>query len=120
MPKRPIESLGALVKARRGQRKLRETALTVGISAPTLMRIENGRMPDLTTFGKVCSWLEIDPKEFLGGSASKADGPNVLTVSAHFRADKNPRPETIKALAQMILVASQMQPPSNLSTQDDI
>jgi hypothetical protein len=36
--------------------------------------------------------------------------PSLLSVSAHFRADKNPKPETANALAQMILLGARMQP----------
>lgn len=114
MPRRTIESLGTLVKAKRGDRKLRETAHEIGISPATLMRVENGRTPDIGTFAKLCSWLEIDPKEFLGGPQSKANSPGLLSVSAHFRADKNPKPETANALAQMILLGAQMQPRKDL------
>lgn len=110
MPRRTIESLGPLVKTKRGEKKLRETAKEIGLSPATLMRVENGRTPDVGTFGKICNWLEIDPKEFLGGPQTTADSSGVLTVSAHFRADKNPKPETANALAQMILLVSKRQP----------
>jgi hypothetical protein len=73
------------------------------------MRVENGRTPDVGTFGKICGWLGVDPKEFLGGVQSQTS-PSLLSVSAHFRADKNPKPETANALAQMILLGARMQP----------
>jgi len=38
MRKRTLESLGGLVRDKRGQQKLRETALQVGIGPATLMR----------------------------------------------------------------------------------
>ena len=114
MTRRTIESLGTLVKARRGDRKLRETAKAIGISPATLMRVENGRTPDVGTFGKICSWLGVDPKEFLGGVQSQNSSSSLLSVSAHFRADKNPKPETASALAQMILLGARMQPREDL------
>src|SRR5271165_384902 len=54
MPRRPIESLGALVRKKRGTKKLRETAREIEIGPATLMRVESGRIPDLDTFGKLC------------------------------------------------------------------
>ncbi|MFC1678642.1 helix-turn-helix domain-containing protein [Elusimicrobiota bacterium] len=108
MPKRSLESLGALLKRERGNQKLRETAEKIGISAATLMRIENGRMPDLTTFGLVCRWLKMDPGDFLGAPKSeRREGSERLMV--HFRAEREPKKETAKALANMILLAAQMQ-----------
>lgn len=116
MPRKPLESLGAIVRERRGDNKLRETAREIGISAATLMRVESGRIPDLETFGKICAWLKMDPKVFLGIESTHAVQPDrtttppMLSVSAHFRADRNPKPETVKALAQMVLYAMNSQP----------
>jgi len=112
MKKRSLESLGRLVRERRGDKKLRETATEIGISAPTLLRIEAGRTPDVETFGKLCVWLGIDPSEFLGSPDAKASQgiDSHLVVTAHFRADGQPKLETINALAQMIVIASKMQP----------
>ena len=114
MKKRSLESLGRLVREKRGEKRMRESASEIGISAPTLLRIEAGRTPDVETFGKLCVWLGVDPSEFLGGPATK-DAPAKdaqLVITAHLRADGQPKAETINALAQMILIASQMQPKS--------
>jgi len=113
MTRRTLESLGALVKAKRGQRKLRETAKDIGIGPATLMRIENGRVPDLNTFGLVCKWLGIQPGEFLGferqGGASKDS--DLATLSVHMRADKATDAATVNSLAKMIALAAKIQPP---------
>jgi transcriptional regulator with XRE-family HTH domain len=117
MPRRPLESLGATVRETRGDKNLREAAREIGISAATLMRVESGRIPDVETFGRICNWLKKDPAAFLGmkqhPEATKSlreKGPPVLTVSAHFRADHTPKPETVNALAQMVLIAMNAQP----------
>ena len=73
MPRLSLSNLGAMVKKRRGASKLRETATEIGISAPTLLRVESGRLPDLDTFGKICGWLEVDPGDFLGRPSQQAD-----------------------------------------------
>lgn len=107
MAKRPLESLGAKVRETRGGRKLRQTASEIGISAATLLRVESGRIPDVDTFGKICKWLKIDPNEFLGGAKQ---GEPFLSVAVHFRADRNPKQETVQALARMALLAVSSQP----------
>src|SRR5579871_434773 len=66
MSKRKLESLGVMIKARRGEKSLRVAAKEIGVGPATLMRIESGHMPDIHTFSKVCQWLEVDPGEFLG------------------------------------------------------
>lgn len=117
MPRKPLSSLGAMVRQKRGTRRLREVAQEIGIGAATLMRVENGRIPDVTTFGKICKWLGIDPGTFLGfeprslPAEPRATGPaGSLKVSAHLRADQTPELQTIQALATMILFAAEQQP----------
>jgi transcriptional regulator with XRE-family HTH domain len=112
MPKYSLTQLGAMVKNRRGSRKLRETATEIEISAPTLLRIESGRMPDIDTFGKICRWLRVDPGDFLGrpDNQSQAPASTSATLWAHFKADKASEPETLNALARMLLLVMQHQP----------
>lgn len=125
MPRRTLGSLGAMVRERRGTRKLREVAQEIGIGPATLMRVENGRIPDLTTFAKICRWLNVEPGSFLGfeprespSSASEAEPSRTLLVSAHLRADPTPKLETVQALAKMILFAARKQPTSQGDSED--
>lgn len=113
MARRTLESLGTLIKETRGSRKLREVATEIGISAATLMRIENGRTPDIGTFAKVCKWLKIDPRELMGVPHETEGGGTEggrIQVSAHLRANRTPQQETLKALVSMIALAAEMQP----------
>jgi transcriptional regulator with XRE-family HTH domain len=114
MPKRTLESLGKLVRDKRGERKLRETAQEVGIGPATLMRVESGRTPDIDTFGKICQWLQIDPGSFLGFESKEDRGPEPseapISVGAHFKAEQNPQSATVQALAQMMILAMRTQP----------
>ncbi len=115
LPKKPLESLGVMVRERRGASKLRETAAAIGIGPATLLRVEAGRIPDVVTFGKLCGWLRVDPATFLGTEDSprkEAKGsvaPQRLLVSAHLKVDQTPKRETINALAEMILLAANAQ-----------
>lgn len=117
MPKRLLSSLGAMVRDKRGSRTLRDVAEEIRIGPATLMRVENGRLPDLTTFGKICNWLDVEPGNFLGferkessAAPPQTDQPTPVLVAAHLRADQTPQPETVRALAQMILLAIKKQP----------
>jgi len=110
MPRVTLATLGVRVKEKRGSRKLREVAKEIGISAATLMRIENGRVPDLGTFGKICKWLDIDPRPLLGlqSKLEAHEEPATYQVSAHLKLDQTPNPKTVNALARMILHAANM------------
>ena len=109
MAKVTLQNLGTIVRERRGNRGLRATAAEIGTSAPTLSRIESGKMPDLQTFGKLCRWLELDPASLLGVSAQRPDRTTQPTeVSAHLRTDREIAPETARALANAIIRAQRM------------
>ncbi|WP_294537554.1 helix-turn-helix transcriptional regulator [uncultured Rhodoblastus sp.] len=97
-----IEELGRLIARKRGSRGVRAAAEDVGISSATLSRVENGHMPDLATFAKICKWLERDPREFLG-----FDEPEKVPqmAVAHFRKKKAVSMETAVALGELILAA---------------
>lgn len=44
---------------------VREFAKDIGVSASTVSRLENGKMPDVDTFFRVCKWMGIDPKYYM-------------------------------------------------------
>lgn len=101
-----MEELSVRIKDKRGSRGVREVAKEIDISPATLSRIESGKQPDISTFGKLCKWLSIDPSSVLGLSSSSVSTANVKNdglVHAHFRADKELSPDTANHLAQLIL-----------------
>jgi transcriptional regulator with XRE-family HTH domain len=97
-----LSELGPLVRKKRGVSGVRAAAAEVGISSATFSRVENGQMPDLETFDKVCEWLHVDPTEFLG-TAREAQKPQVAAV--HFKKDRAIDPATAASLANVILAA---------------
>ena len=108
MAKVALENLGTIVRQKRGDRGLRAVATDIGTSAPTLSRVEAGKMPDLQTFGKLCRWLEIDPASLLGVSIHRQPAEEPVLATAHLRANREISAETAAALARAILRAQQM------------
>jgi transcriptional regulator with XRE-family HTH domain len=110
MAKLSLTSLGTMLKDKRRDKGIREVAAEIGVSSATLSRIENGKIPDLKTFSKICNWLQIDPSEVLGckGVVEQQKGLRSKTVLAHLRADKDLDKETLQALTEMILRARTM------------
>jgi ribosome-binding protein aMBF1 (putative translation factor) len=43
---------------------LRDLGATIGVSASTLSRLENGEMPDLLTYAKLCFWMNVAMNKF--------------------------------------------------------
>jgi transcriptional regulator with XRE-family HTH domain len=104
-----ILKLGKIVMERRGEEGIREFAKKLGISPATLSRVENGKLPDLETFSKICDKLGLDPSEILlGGKKASGRTPGAAatsTVHVHFKADAQQTPRAAKDLAQLILAA---------------
>ncbi|WP_439516268.1 helix-turn-helix domain-containing protein [Sediminibacterium sp.] len=66
------ELLASMIKSKRGKKGLRETADEINqetghkiISAATLSRIEQGNLPDVETFIRLCKWLRVSTDEFV-------------------------------------------------------
>ncbi|HQV01903.1 MULTISPECIES: helix-turn-helix transcriptional regulator [unclassified Novosphingobium] len=98
----PIEELGRLISRKREGRGIRAAALEANVSPATLSRVENGNVPDLATFAKICRWLEVDPAQFLGVEASSTqERPAVV----HFRKKKTVSTDTATSLGALILAA---------------
>lgn len=96
-----IEQLGQLMLAKRGSRGVRAAAADVDISAATFSRVENGHMPDLETFVKICRWVERDPGEFLGFQRKQEAGN--LGAQVHLRKQRTASKETAESLGALIL-----------------
>ena len=100
----PIAELGRLIARKRGARGIRAAAAEADVSPATLSRVENGNLPDLATFAKICRWLEVDPARFLGVERSVEDAPSQRAV-AHFRKKAAVSVETATSLGALILAA---------------
>lgn len=97
-----LESLGEMVVRKRGKVGIRTAAREIGLSPATLSRVENGQLPDLANFTKLCRWLEIDPASVLGFNPNDLNRP---TVAVHFRSRQTMAAETAAALQDLILAA---------------
>lgn len=101
------EKLSAMLKSKRGNKGLRAVAQEIGrISASTLSRIEQGNLPDIDTFIRICKWLELSPEEFTNDESSVYGQISTKEIIlSHLRADRTLPPKTIAALSEMINLA---------------
>lgn len=97
-----IIELSNRLREKRAGKGIRETAKEIGISPATLSRIENGKIPDLDTFGRICRWTGDNPSIYLNIRTKDAVAPR---VQVHFKKESAINPETAKALAELILLA---------------
>lgn len=103
--------LGKLLMKRRGTRGIREFSKEIGVSPATLSRIERGKMPDLETFAKICTYLRLDPAALLSIPTTPPRPPDPggvspnMATAVHFKADSTLDPSAAQDLALLILAA---------------
>lgn len=100
------ELLAGMIKSKRGNKGLRTISDEIGnVSAPTLSRIEQGKVPDVETFIKLCNWLEVPTDTFISQDQPTSLISNKEKAVAHLRADRELEPETLNMLIKMIDMA---------------
>ena len=107
--------LGDRVRAKRRSKGLsiRDVADEVGVSAPTISRVERGHLPEREALLKLARWADVRIDPLLHDGARRArnvavHGPDASTVEAvelHLRADKNLSRNDAEALSEMFRLA---------------
>lgn len=100
-----VDRLAQRIQERRAGKGVREAASEVGVSPATLSRAENGRVPDLETFSKICKWLGEDPAIYLG--ITRQASSLTPTARVHFKKGIAIKKDSAKALGELILAAQQ-------------
>lgn len=100
------ELLAGMLKNKRADKGLRVISEEIGnVSAATLSRIEQGKIPDVDTFIRICKWLEVATDTFIVGDKKKESISTHERVIAHLRAERELKTETVNMLIQMIDMA---------------
>jgi len=99
-----VEELAAMVRAKleRESLKLRDAAVQTGVSAATLSRVLNNKLPDTRTFAALVRWLEVSADLFI---PTQTTGGTPEAIEAHLRADRTLPPELARALADLVRAA---------------
>jgi transcriptional regulator with XRE-family HTH domain len=100
-----IKKLAQLVRNKRGKKNLRIVADEIGdVSISTLSRIEQEKIPDLSTYMKICEWLDVSPDEFTL-KATSSEKSHKEEIYFHLRADRSLSQDVSEALTKMIEIA---------------
>jgi transcriptional regulator with XRE-family HTH domain len=99
--------LAGMLKSKRGDKGLRAIADEIGgVSFATLSRIEQGKVPDVDTFIRICKWLNVTTDTFILGNSKKTKPVSSKEqVVAHLRADRELSRDTVNMLVKMIDMA---------------
>ncbi len=100
------QRFAALLKAKRGERSLREVARETGQSPSTLSRLERMNTCDMETFLALCNWMDIPPHTFFHAEGATALEQPHLHPLEHMeeilRRDDRLPGEVCEALVQMV------------------
>jgi transcriptional regulator with XRE-family HTH domain len=100
------ELLAGMLKSKRADKGLRTIAQEIGnVSAATLSRIEQGKIPDVDTFIRICKWLNVSTDTFIEGDKKKKVVSTKEQVVAHLRAERELSKDTVNMLIKMIDLA---------------
>jgi transcriptional regulator with XRE-family HTH domain len=107
--------LGQRVRAKRRSKKLslREAAEQLGVSAPTISRVERGHLPERESLLRLARWAGVRIDPVLHETARRArntvvhspDASTVEAIELHLRADKNLTDDDAEALSEMFRLA---------------
>jgi len=102
-----VELLASAIKTKRGSKGLRETAAEIGnISSATLSRIEQGNLPDVETFIKICKWLKVPTDKFVTGKKpTSLDLSEKDKIVYQLRSSQELDSDTINAMIAMVNMA---------------
>ncbi len=99
------ELLGDLIQRRRKTDglSLRNAADQMGVSAPTLQRVEAGQPPNSTNLIRITKWLQLPVDEVLRKEKKPANKlATVAQIEVHLRADPNLAPDAAEAIADAV------------------
>ncbi len=100
------ELLAGMLKNKRGSKGLRAVAEEIGgVSFATLSRIEQGKVPDVDTFIKICKWLDVTADTFIISDSKRKTTSTKEQLVAHLRAERELSKDTINMLIKMIDMA---------------
>jgi hypothetical protein len=66
-----------------------------------------GRRPDLESYIQMTAWLGVSTESFIGGETPVENEPaeTVEVISAHLRADHSLKPESARAIEEIVRAA---------------
>jgi transcriptional regulator with XRE-family HTH domain len=99
------ELLGDLIRRRRKTDglSLRDAADQMGVSAPTLQRVESGQPPNSANLIRIAEWLQLPVDEVLRKGKKPANQlATVAQIEVHLRADPNLSPDAAEAIADAV------------------
>jgi transcriptional regulator with XRE-family HTH domain len=85
-----MELLSELLRSRRDRDNLslRDAAEEIGVSAPTLQRVESGQIPTAPNLLRILDWLHVQVADLRSKKSRSTSGRGTIAqIEVHLRAD---------------------------------
>jgi transcriptional regulator with XRE-family HTH domain len=100
-----VDLLRELIRSRRKSenQSLREAAEQVGVSAATLLRMENGQIPNRASLIRITEWLQVPLDQVLQKPMPRpAHGGTMAQIEVHLRADPHLDSHAAQAITEAV------------------
>jgi transcriptional regulator with XRE-family HTH domain len=100
-----VDLLRDLIRSRRKSESLslRDAAEQIGISAPTLQRVEAGQIPNTASLIRIAEWLKLSIDDILRKAKERPSGTGTLAqIEVHLRADPHLDSDAAEAIAEAV------------------
>lgn len=82
---------------------MRDAGAEIGISAAAVLRVEQGKIPDAETLGKICRWLKVSPAYFLEYNETNGSKPEAAQMQVRLALEKVNELSSIIQTAENVL-----------------
>jgi len=104
-----LEALVAAIDAQRQAKGFswRQVAIEADVSPSTLTRMQQGKLPDVNTFGALVQWLHIPAERFMvrGSTAKQTSADPMAIASTLLRGKREVSPKAAKAIQELVQAA---------------
>jgi transcriptional regulator with XRE-family HTH domain len=99
-----VEELSTRVREHRRAQglSLRAAAEESGVPVNTLARVEKGHVPDLSNFGRLVTWLGMEPAQFFHGPERVRTDTTTDVITAVLRRDPHLTPEAANQIGDLV------------------
>jgi transcriptional regulator with XRE-family HTH domain len=100
-----VDLLRDLIRSRRKSENLslRDAAEEIGVSAPTLQRVEAGQIPNRASLIRLTEWLKLQLDDVLCKTKGRERGAGTLAqIEVHLRADPRLDSDAAEAITEAV------------------
>lgn len=97
-----MDLVSDLLKNKRGAMSLRKAAAEIGVSAPTLQRIEAKQVPTTSSLVRVAEWLGVSVDDLRRSRREERSRSTVEQIEVYLRADPNLDKDAATTIASVV------------------